>query len=104
MRLISWKRIDRSPLQGVADVELDLGLRILGVMVFRDGARTWISLPSKPLIGPDGQQIINEANGKPAYQPILAWRDTKLADAFRRAVVRLVREAHPGTFAAGGDR
>ena len=100
MRLLTWKRIDKGTLIVVASVELEIGLRIHDVLIFETNGKPWIALPSKPLLGSDGCQLIDESNSKPAYQPMLAWRDQKLADAFRRAVIKLIAEAHPGTFPA----
>jgi hypothetical protein len=101
MKLLSWKRIDRGNLKGAASIELEIGLRIHDVLIFETNGKPWLTLPSKPLIGPDGQQIINEANNKPAFAPVLAWRDTRHADSFRRALIRLIREQHPDALPEG---
>ena len=36
-----------------------------------------------------------DTNGKPVYAEVLRWRDRGLSDRFSRAVVALVRQAHP---------
>ena len=53
-------------------------------------------MPLKPQIDGDGRHKRDAATGKPAYSPILAWRDLELKNRFSEAVVALVRGAHPG--------
>jgi hypothetical protein len=94
MRLVSWKPLIKNSLRGFATIELPIGLRMFDVPVLVSNGKAWASLPSKPQIDKDGQHK-RDANGKPAYAPILEWRDRDLADGFSAAVVALIRDAHP---------
>jgi hypothetical protein len=94
MRLISWKPLVKNSLRGFATVELPIGLRISDIPVLISHGKTWATLPSKPQIDKDGQHR-RDPNGKPAYSPILEWRDRDLQDRFSGAVVDLIRAEHP---------
>jgi hypothetical protein len=48
----------------------------------------------KPQVDKDGQHK-RDVNGKPAYRPVLEWRDRDLSDRFSAAVVDLIRASHP---------
>jgi hypothetical protein len=95
LRLISFKPLVKNSLRGFAEVEFPNGLRLLDCPVLVSNGKAWCSLPSKPLIDREGRQK-RDANGKPAFSPVLEWRDRDLANRFSEAVVGLVREAHPG--------
>ena len=101
MTLLSWRPFIKNSLRGFAEVELPSGLRIsdIPVLVGRNGP--WASLPSKPILDRDGAQK-RDANGKPQYAPILAWRDRELSDRFSAAVIELVRAANPGALDDAG--
>jgi len=58
--------------------------------------------PANPVLDRDGHQKI-EANGKPAYVPILEWRSRDLADRFSAAVIEPVQRAHPGSLDGTGS-
>jgi hypothetical protein len=93
----------KNTLRGFIDIELGIGLQIKGATLHVTEGRAWIGVPSRSMMGSDGQTIINQANGKPAYPAILGWRSKVLADAFGKAVVRLLVEQHPDAL-DGSDR
>jgi hypothetical protein len=94
MRLISWKPLVKNSLRGFATIELPIGLKISDIPVLVSHGKAWASLPSKPQLDKDGQHK-RDVNGKPAYAPILEWRDRDLSDRFSAAVVDLIRASHP---------
>ena len=97
LRLIAWRRVRKNSLRGFATVELPvIGLKVLDVPVLETNGRRWATLPAKPQLE-DGRQRCDAA-GKPAYSPILAWRDRTLRDAFSERVVSLVLASDPGAF------
>jgi hypothetical protein len=51
-------------------------------------------LPRKPEIGRDGRCRIG-AQGERLYAEMLAWRTSRLRDAFSERVVALVRASYP---------
>ena len=103
MKLLEFKPLVKNTLRGFVDVELGIGLQIKGATLRVTEGRPWVGMPSRPMMGADGKPILNEANGKPAYQPILGWRDKALSEAFSKAVVRLVLEQYPQAL-DGSDR
>jgi hypothetical protein len=98
LRLISWQPVHKGPLRGFACVKLPIGLRILDVPIRAGINGLWAGLPAKPEIDRDGRRK-TDINGKPVYAEMLRWRDRALSDRFSRAVVALVRQAHPGDLA-----
>jgi hypothetical protein len=101
MRLIAWKPLVKNSLRGFATVLLPIGLKISDVPVLISNGKTWASLPAKPQIDKDGQHK-RDVNGKPAYSPVLEWKDRDLSDRFSQAVVALVRAEHPADLEGGG--
>jgi hypothetical protein len=98
LRLISWQPFRKGPLRGFACVELPFGLRIFDVPIRTGTKGLWAGLPAKPEIDRDGRRK-TDINGKPVYAEVLRWRDRELSDRFSRAVVALVRQAHPDDLA-----
>jgi hypothetical protein len=91
---LRFRAISRGGLRGFAPLELASGLIIVDCPVFVIKSRLWVALPRKPVLDEAGRRKVSAA-GKPAFQPILKWRDGDLADHFSAAVVELVRAAHP---------
>jgi hypothetical protein len=98
LRLVSWQPLRKGPLRGFACVELPIGLRIFDVPIRTGTKGLWAGLPAKPEIDRDGRRK-TDFNGKPVYAEVLRWRDRELSDRFSRAVVALVRQAHPDDLA-----
>src|SRR5262245_57231143 len=95
MRLLGFKAIVRNSLRGFAELELPNGLRLIDCPVLASNGTVWVSLPSKPMLDQTGQQK-RDINGKPAYVPVVQWRDRNLANRFSDAAIDLIRQAHPG--------
>jgi hypothetical protein len=95
MRLVAWHPLRRGSLVGFAGIELRSGLIVQDCPVCASHERVWASLPSKPLLGPDGMALRDDS-GRIRYAAILKWRDRALADRWSAAVVALVRAEHPG--------
>jgi hypothetical protein len=94
MRLISWKPPVKNSLRGFATIELPIGLKIHDIQVLVGKNGPWASLPSKPQLDRDGRRK-TDANGKAAFAPVLEWRSREMSKRFSKAVVALVRAAHP---------
>jgi hypothetical protein len=94
LRLVSWQPFRKGPPRGFATIELPIGLRIFDVPIRTGANGLWAGLPAKPEIDRDGRRK-TDINGKPVYAEVLRWRDRELSDRFSRAVVALVRQAHP---------
>jgi hypothetical protein len=94
MQLISWKPIAKGALRGFATVELPYGLRLIDCPVLAGTKGLWVALPTKPQLDRDGRQRMG-ADGKPAYSPVIEWRNRDLANRFSAAVIALVDAAHP---------
>ena len=100
--LVGWRPMAKGALRGFATVELPIGLKLIDCPVLVSKGKAWVNVPAKPVLDRDGQQKI-EANGKPAYVPVLEWRSRDLADRFSAAVVELVQRAHPGSLDESGS-
>jgi hypothetical protein len=96
LALIGWKPRVQNSLRGFADVKLSSGLIVHEVVVHTSSGRSWASLPSKPMIGRDGQVMRDPTTGKIKYSPILEWSDRPTADRFSAAVIDLIELEHPG--------
>jgi hypothetical protein len=99
MTLESFKPLRKGALLGFATVRLPNGLIVSDCAVCTSHGKVWASLPSKPIIGRDGQHV--EEGGKKKYAPILTWADRPTADKWSAAVVDLVREHHPDALDGG---
>jgi hypothetical protein len=93
MRLLSWKVVRKGSLFGFATVMLPIGLKLVDCPVLISDGKAWATLPSKPQVDKDGHQKTG-ADGRPAYSPVIEWRDRALADRFSAALVALVRAEH----------
>jgi hypothetical protein len=93
MKLIGWKPIRKGDLAGFAPIVLPIGLKIVDCPVLVSRGEAWAMLPSKPQIDKDGRHK-TDADGRPAYSPVIEWRDRALADRFSAALVALVRAEH----------
>ena len=85
-------------LRGSCQVQLPSGLVVQDAAVFVGRRRAWANLPAKAWVGQDNRQK-TEVNRKPAYLPVLEWRNRGLADHFSEAVVALIPGARPGELA-----
>jgi hypothetical protein len=101
MRLVEWRLVRRNSLCGFASVELPSGLVIEDCPLLATAGPACVSLPSRPMIWPDGAPLSHEA-GKARYATMLRWRNRTTDDRWSAAVVAFVRETHPDSLADGG--
>ena len=91
VRCLSWKPCERGTLQGFAEIYIaPYHLTIGGVGIHRhENGKTWIQLPSKPLLAPGTDELLREANGRPRYAKVLSF-DAPVLDLLTPAVVAAV--------------
>lgn len=102
LKLLAWRLVQRGSLLGFAEVELPIGLQIKGVIVMTGRNGVWAGLPARIELDREGRAK-KDANNKPVYAEILAWRSRELTDAFSRRVVELVRNAYPNDLPADAE-
>jgi hypothetical protein len=100
MRLLDFREMRRGSLIGFARVRLPIGLTIHDVAVLVSRNSPFAVLPTKARIDTEGRQK-RDANGRPAYQPVLEWGSRELSDRFSAAVLSLVRQVCPDAFDRG---
>ena len=100
--LVAWRPLVKGALRGFATVELPIGLKLVDCPVLVSNGKAWVSLPSKPVLDRDGRQKI-DANGKPAYVPVLEWRSRELGDRFSEIGIAAIRRIYPGALDEGGS-
>jgi hypothetical protein len=98
--IIAWKPLTKNTLRGFAAVRLRNGLLINDVTVHTSHGKAWASLPSKPIVGADGQAQRDRETGKLRYVPILEWPDRSVADRFSAAVIDAIEAQYPGAVRA----
>jgi hypothetical protein len=92
--VVAWKPLLKNTLRGFATIKLRNGLTIYDVAVHTSHGKAWASLPSKPILGADGQAQRDRESGKVRYVPMLEWPDRATADRFSAAVITAVEAAH----------
>ena len=93
--LLAWKPMPRNSLRGFAKIRLGKSLVISDIAVHCHTGRRWAQLPSKPMVGKDGNGIRDDA-GKLRYVPMLEWTDKAAADRFSEAVLAAVEAGYSG--------
>jgi hypothetical protein len=83
--LVAWRPFVKGALRGFATVELPIGLKLVDCPVLVSAGKTWVSLPSKPVLDRDGRQKI----------AMLDWRSRELSERFSQAVARAIRQLCP---------
>src|SRR4051812_48911561 len=101
---IGWHSVSGSgPLRGFADLHIAaFRLRLFGCAAFAGGASEWVALPTKPILGRDGQPLRHEDTGKLRYEPVIAFDDQGELRLFSRLAVEAIERYAPGAF--GGAR
>jgi hypothetical protein len=89
--LLAWRPMAQGSRLGFATVQLG-ALKIIDVSVLSSNGKSWVSLPSKPLVS--GKNVLLDERGKTRYVPILEWRDRHTADRFSASVVAAILAAH----------
>ncbi len=95
LTLIAWTPRPKNTMRGFAVVRLSSGLTIHDIAIHTGHGRSWVSLPSRPMLGADGAAKRDDA-GKIKYVPILEWPDRATADRFSAAVIDAIEAQHPG--------
>jgi DNA-binding cell septation regulator SpoVG len=82
---------------GFLSIQLASGLILndCKLMVGPKGRR-WIGMPAVKQTDRDGNPVL--VNGKPAWNPILEFRDRATRDRFEEQVLAALRQAHPDVF------
>ena len=93
IRILDWQpRRGRRLVGQVTVLAGDLKLHDCPVLV--QGGRLHVSLPARPVYGPDGQHLTTPTGGL-HYETIVAWRNKAVADEFSAAVVAALLAKHP---------
>jgi hypothetical protein len=81
----------------------ELKLRIIrDLSVHEKGSSRWVALPAKPQLGRDGAARRGE-DGRPKYDPILEFTDSKTRNAFGHRVIEALLEFAPAALAADDE-
>ena len=87
MTVSNVKTINKGSLVAFFDLEFTgMKLTICGCMYMKKGENEWVSFPTRPYQGQDGQT---------KYAWILKWENKELSDRFSAAVVPLVKAMLP---------
>lgn len=97
-KLIDWRPLSRSTLRGFAKVQFGSGLIVCEVAIHVAGSRAWASPPSRPWLK-DNAVVVDDATGKPKWQPLLDFSTHGVRSAWSKQVLSAVRVAHPEVFA-----
>lgn len=89
-----WRPLQRGALRGFAVVEMPSGMILYDVTIFSGIQGLWASPPSKPAIGKDGAPVVGH-NGKPKYNPVVAFRDRATQQRWSDSVCEALLLAHP---------
>jgi hypothetical protein len=97
MKIMAFKAVDRDPLRGWATVLMPSGMILHDVGVFHDRGsdRSWVSAPSKPMIGRDGVQLRATTNAKLLYTPVITFETATIYRKFSDSVIAALRLAYP---------
>ena len=96
MTLADFRPFKKHTLRGFAVIKMPGGLTISDIPIHSSHGKCWASLPSKPVLDPEGRHV--ERAGKKQYVSMLSWTDRATADRWSAEVVALVREHHPEAF------
>lgn len=94
LALLEWKPMNRNSLRGFATIRYG-SLKIRDVSVHNSSGKRWANMPSKPMMGADGNAQ-KDTNGKIKYVPILEWESRDASDRFSEEVLAAVERENPG--------
>src|SRR4051794_38663613 len=100
VEILDIKPTRKGALRAIVSVLMPGGWIIADCPVCTSHGKTWASLPSKPLLDPEGRHRV-DARGKPLYVPILRWTDRATADEWSQAVIAQVKAMRPQIFDDG---
>jgi hypothetical protein len=78
------RRLNKGSLRGFFDVTLPSGLKLNGCQLFSKDGKTWVGLPSREYVKPDGSK---------SYLPVVEIPDREARDKFNAAVLPLAERA-----------
>jgi hypothetical protein len=84
-------------LRGWLTVMQPSGQRIHDCGLYCKDGRWWVSPPSKPRVGRDGQQM-RDPNGKVLWQALVSFASRELSDRWSEAIIATLRQSHPALF------
>jgi hypothetical protein len=97
----AWRSVKKNTLLGFATVRIaELRFTLVDCPVNMSHGKIWASPPSKPRIK-DGEVVIGD-NGKPQYDPVMAFDGREVRDAFSQRVVEAVTRFDPNALALEG--
>ena len=94
MNILGWRPMRKNSLLGFAKVELPSGMILTDVAIHITDRGAWASPPSKPMIGPDGVALKDDA-GKIRYLPVIEFKSKEIRSRFSIGVIEGLRAAHP---------
>jgi hypothetical protein len=94
MRILGFRPVRKNSLVGFITISMRL-FTIHDAPVLVSHGKAWVALPSKPLLGPDGKQVVG-ADGKPKFAPTVTWASREIGDRFSDAAIKLIRRELPG--------
>jgi DNA-binding cell septation regulator SpoVG len=97
MRLLTWRKIGKGKVIGVASIELPNGFRVHEIMVFRGKDGPYAMLPSRPQLNRDRRPVVDQA-GKVIYTTLNEWKSAALGKAWSAKLIELCRAAHSDDF------
>jgi hypothetical protein len=93
LSLIEFRPMQKNTLRGFCTIRYG-SLKIKDISLHVSNGKRWASLPSKPIIAPDGT-IKRDDAGKIRYVPILEWESREASDRFTEEVLAAVTREHP---------
>jgi hypothetical protein len=99
-RVLEFRPVTKATLRGFATIDLGNGLALHDVSIHRQGKRTWAMPPGRPLIGPDGSVVLDEAGAK-VIVPILRFASGGRRTRWMNAVIEAVEREYPDALRDG---
>jgi DNA-binding cell septation regulator SpoVG len=93
--ILAWRAAPSgSALRAFVTVELPSGLVFHDLRVFRNNGHGFVSPPNRPVMEKGGRQKV-DADGKPAFPPIITFRNPEVRDHFSELVLKALLSKHP---------
>ena len=103
-KVVGWRARNNSICRGEAWVETPSGLVIRHIPIFRRGGSTRVGRVSRPVLDHTGRELLREPNGKPRWEPVIAFVYTRRRDRFNQQVLLdALSDADPDVFDDGED-
>ena len=101
-RILEYKPLNAGALTAVVVVQLQSGLVLRDVGIFRSGEKRWASL-SKPVLGADGA-IRTDERGRRQYTQLLAFANDRVKESFHRQLFDALDAMHGAPANNNGPR